>query len=161
MLDFIVKYWVEFALGIIATGLGLACKRIFTLYQKDKEREKADEKKNLTNEIKEMMKSCQLELMNQFKVDEKALKEEDKKINQKIEIIDENIDILKGGVLSLQGRGFQQACRDLLKDEHVITLAEYEDIVDEHKVYNSLGGNHRGDALFAAVEEKYKNSLKK
>lgn len=161
MLDFIVKYWVEFALGIMATGLGLVCKRIYTLYQKDKEREKAEEKENLTTEIKEMMRSCSLELISQFKADEDALKREDEKINQKIEHINESVDILKGGVLSLQGRGFQQACRDLLDDRHVITLAEYEDIVDEHKVYNSLGGNHRGDALFAAVEEKYKSSLKK
>ena len=161
MLEFIIKYWVEFALGIIATGLGLVCKRIYTLYLKDKEREKAEEKQNLTKEIEGMLKSCSLDLMGKFKADEDALRQEDEKINQKIEHINENVDILKGGVLSLQGRGFQQACRDLLEDDHVITLSEYEEIVDEHKVYNSLGGNHRGDALFAAVEEKYKNQLKK
>lgn len=159
MLDFIVKYWVEFALGIIATGLGVACKRIYGLYQKEKEREKAEEKNSLVTEFKEMITSCQLDLLNKIQPHEDALKEEDTKLNQKIEHINDNVDILKDGVLSLQGREFMQDCRELLKENHVITLIEYETIVEEHKVYNSLGGNHRGDALFVAVEQKYKNSL--
>ena len=159
MLDFIVKYWVEFALGIIATGLGVACKRILNLYKKEKEHEKTEEKNQLLEEMKDMMTSCQLDLINKILPHEAALKEEDKKLNQDITHLNENMDILKGGVLSLQGREFKQDCRELLKEDHVITLIEYETIVDEHKIYNSLGGNHRGDALFAAVQQKYNNSL--
>lgn len=159
MLDFIIKYWVEFALGIIATGLGVACKRILNLYKKEKEHEKTEEKNQLLEEMKDMMTSCQLDLINKILPHEVALKEEDKKLNQDITHLNENVDILKGGMLSLQGREFKQDCRELLKEDHVITLIEYETIVDEHKVYNSLGGNHRGDALFAAVQQKYNNSL--
>ena len=28
MWDFVVKYWVEFALGLVASGLGLFCKHL-------------------------------------------------------------------------------------------------------------------------------------
>lgn len=159
MLDFIVKYWVEFALGIIATGLGVACKRIFSLYQKEKEHEKSEEKSQLITEVKDMMTSCQLDLINQLLPHEAALQEEDKKLHKDIQHLNDNVDILKGGMLSLQGREFKQDCRDLLKEDHVITLIEYENIIEEHRIYNSLGGNHRGDALFAAVQQKYNNSL--
>jgi hypothetical protein len=29
----------------------------------------------------------------------------------------------------------------------------------DHIVYNKLGGNHEGDALFSMVEAKYKNTI--
>ena len=160
MLDFIVKYWVEFALGIIATGLGVACRRILTLYKKEKEHQKAEEKNQLVTEFKEMITSCQRDLVKEIYPREEALQEEDKRINKEIKYLHENVDILKSGMLSLQGRDFKQDCRELLKEDHVITLIEYENIIEEHKVYNALGGNHRGDALFTAVAQKYNNSLK-
>ena len=28
MLDFVIKYWVEFALGLVATGLGAFCRHL-------------------------------------------------------------------------------------------------------------------------------------
>lgn len=62
------------------------------------------------------------------------------------------MNILKEGILSLQGREFRDYCRELLKEDHIITTFEYETLVHEHQTYNSLGGNHRGDALFHAAE---------
>lgn len=159
MLDFIIKYWVEFALGIIATGLGVACKRILSLYKQNQKHQKSEEKEALMVEFKDMLTSCQLDLINKILPRETALKDEDKKLNVEIDRLNDNVDILKGGMLSLQGREFKKECRDLLREDHVITLIEYENIVEEHKVYNSLGGNHRGDALFAAVQQKYQKSL--
>jgi len=49
----------------------------------------------------------------------------------------------------------------LLKPDHVINYKEYEQLVADHVVYNQLGGNHEGDALFSMVEAKYKNTIGK
>ena len=160
MLDIIVKYWLEFALGLIAAGLGIACKKIYTLYMSEKNTKKTKERENLMDDMKAMMTSCQLEVLNKVGEREQMLQEEDRKIKENLESLTNSVVVLKDGILSLQGREFRQDCRDLLKEDHVITISEYETLVREHQVYNSLGGNHRGDALFHAAEQKYKNSLK-
>lgn len=160
MLDIIVKYWLEFALGLIAAGLGIACKKIYALYMSEKNTKKTKERENLMDDMKAMMTSCQLEVLNKVGEREQMLQEEDRKIKENLESLTNSVVVLKDGILSLQGREFRQDCRDLLKEDHVITISEYETLVREHQVYNSLGGNHRGDALFHAAEQKYKNSLK-
>lgn len=160
MLDIIVKYWLEFALGLIAAGLGIACKKIYALYMSEKNTKKTKERENLMDDMKAMMTSCQLEVLNKVGEREQMLQEEDRKIKENLESLTNSVVVLKDGILSLQGREFRQDCRDLLKENHVITISEYETLVREHQVYNSLGGNHRGDALFHAAEQKYKNSLK-
>lgn len=160
MLDIIVKYWLEFALGLIAAGLGIACKKIYALYMSEKNTKKTKERENLMDDMKAMMTSCQLEVLNKVGEREQELQEEDRKIKENLESLTNSVVVLKDGILSLQGREFRQDCRDLLKEDHVITISEYETLVREHQVYNSLGGNHRGDALFHAAEQKYKNSLK-
>lgn len=160
MLDIIVKYWLEFALGLIAAGLGIACKKIYALYTSEKNTKKTKERENLMDDMKAMMTSCQLEVLNKVGEREQMLQEEDRKIKENLESLTNSVVVLKDGILSLQGREFRQDCRDLLKEDHVITISEYETLVREHQVYNSLGGNHRGDALFHAAEQKYKNSLK-
>ena len=58
-------------------------------------------------------------------------------------------------MLSVQGKQFKDECHLLLNDSHHITLDEYQNISNEHKVYNSLGGNHEGDELFRLVGVKY------
>lgn len=73
--------------------------------------------------------------------------------------IHEEIDGLRDGVLSIQGREFKEYCKELLKEAHVITASEYEQILIDHIAYNKLGGNHEGDALFSMVEAKYKNTI--
>jgi hypothetical protein len=65
------------------------------------------------------------------------------------------MNVLKGGILSIQGRGFKDDCRKLLEDGHVITLNEFEALDAEHNIYKSLGGNSHGDALFDLVKVKY------
>lgn len=74
-------------------------------------------------------------------------------------IIHEEIDVIKSGMLSLEGKTFKEECRRLLDIHHVITLSEYELIQTEHDVYNKLGGNHEGDGLFSMVVAKYQNAL--
>ena len=81
-------------------------------------------------------------------------------IHSRNDIQDENMNILKSGVLSLQKEQFLKLGRKLLESDHVITYEEYMTYTQQHIVYNSLGGNHEGDAQFALVEKKYHSGLK-
>ena len=103
-------------------------------------------------QIKQDMNSCSTEMMRVLKEQTEALKETDEAIHQEI-------DGLRGGMLSIQGRNFKNDCHKLLKADHVIDLKEYEQLLADHIAYNKLGGNHEGDALFSMVEAKYKNTI--
>lgn len=103
-------------------------------------------------QIKQEMNACSADMMKILQEQTEALKETDKAIHQEI-------DGLRGGMLSIQGRNFKNDCHKLLKADHVIDLKEYEQLLADHIAYNKLGGNHEGDALFSMVEAKYKNTI--
>lgn len=98
------------------------------------------------------MNSCSVGLMKIVAEQTEALKKTD-------ELIHAEIDGLRDGMLSMQGRNFKNDCHKLLLENHVITTLEYEQALADHIVYNKLGGNHEGDALFSMVEAKYKNTI--
>ena len=102
--------------------------------------------------MKEQMSECYSNLIQVVKESEERSIEEDKRIHHEI-------DIIKDGMLSVEGRAFRNECRRLLEEGHVITLNEYEAILAEHVTYNNLGGNHEGDGLFSMVQVKYQNQL--
>ena len=62
----------------------------------------------------------------------------------------------KDGVLSVQGAHFRQQCKALLDDDKMISVDTFEQLTYDHTVYNRLCGNHLGDALYTAVESKFK-----
>ncbi len=103
-------------------------------------------------QMKEDMTACSTGLMNIVKEQTEQLKKTDEAIHYEI-------DGLRGGMLSIQGRNFKNDCHKLLKADHVIDLKEYEQLLADHIAYNKLGGNHEGDALFSMVEAKYKNTI--
>lgn len=103
-------------------------------------------------QIKADMNACSSDMMKILKEQTEALKATD-------EAIHSEIDSLRGGMLSIQGRNFKNDCHKLLKADHVIDLKEYEQLLADHIAYNKLGGNHEGDALFSMVEAKYKNTI--
>lgn len=98
------------------------------------------------------MDQCYNRLLNVVNERDEQLLEEDKKIYAEM-------DVIKDGMLSIQGRAFKADCRRLLEEGHTITLKEYEDLLAEHIVYNGLGGNHEGDGLFSMVQAKYQGEL--
>lgn len=102
--------------------------------------------------MKQQMSECYSNLIQVVKESEERSMEEDRKIHKEI-------DIIKDGMLSVEGRAFRNECRRLLEEGHVITLNEYEAILAEHVTYNNLGGNHEGDGLFSMVQVKYQNQL--
>lgn len=103
-------------------------------------------------DMSKQMDSCYNKLLGVVQEAEDRSFAEDK-------IIHQEIDVIKSGMLSLEGKTFKEECRRLLDIHHVITLAEYELIQTEHEVYNKLGGNHEGDGLFSMVVAKYQNAL--
>lgn len=141
MLAFIAQYWLNFLLGAVAGGLTLLCKKIWKMYQSEKTHQKTKEQKEFYDGLKDTIRECSEES-----------REGDK-------ILQEQIDIIKGGILSIQRRSFKQECRELLKENHTVILEEFETLQDEHNIYHSLGGNHDGDTLFEMVEKKVSNTL--
>ena len=115
----------------------------------DKIGTKMDEQKS---DMKCQMDNCYSKLMGVIEESEKKSYAEDEHIHQEI-------DVIKDGMLSIQGAAFKKECRKLLNSAKPISLNEYEQITEEHRVYNSLGGNHTGDALFKMLEEKYKKDF--
>lgn len=102
--------------------------------------------------MKEQMAECYNNLIAVVKESDEKSIEEDKKIHKEI-------DVIREGMLSVEGRAFRNECRRLLENDHIITFNEYEAILAEHITYNNLGGNHEGDGLFSMVQAKYQNQL--
>lgn len=141
VLEFIGKYWLEFLLGAIATGLSVACKKIYNLYKSEKNHQKTEEQKAFYKGLEALI--------------EKST-EESRKGDEKLQ---QQINVMQGGILSLQGRTFKQECREFLRPDREFTLEEFEALQDEYYVYKSLGGNHDGDTLFELVKKKATNIL--
>lgn len=175
LLDFIIKYWTEFLFGIVAAGILAGGKYIWTLFKnrlKDgleeqitsitdvitKRMSETDEKleaknTNLTQQIGELqadMKIMQQEIQKN--------KNDENLIEKKIDTLEDNLNTLKGGILSLQRKEFKEECRKLLNQKEAITYEQYTMLQREHTIYNSLGGNHEGDQLFKLVSMRYANT---
>ena len=139
LLEFIIKYWVEFAFGLIVTGGGYFVRRYLKMREDEQNRERTkfydNFKKDIFikyDEIKKESENGDLELQKQ-------------------------LDLLRKGILSLQKKEFFKECQALLEEDHELTLDEYQQCIEDHDAYNGLKGNHRGDSLFALVEEKAKH----
>ena len=136
MLEFVLKYWIEFLFGgVIAIGSYMIKRTLKSFRQ-----ERADEKEAFLEGIKDEIRA------------------EFERSNKKETELAEEIKVLKAGLLSIQGRTFQSNCRRLLDPDHDISLEEYEEITKDHDAYNSLGGNHNGDQLYQLVRKKVEDS---
>ena len=136
MLEFVLKYWIEFLFGgVIAIGSYMIKRTLKSFRQ-----ERADEKEAFLEGIKGEIRA------------------EFERSNKKETELAEEIKVLKAGLLSIQGRTFKSNCRRLLDPDHDISLEEYEEITKDHDAYNSLGGNHNGDQLYQLVRKKVEDS---
>ena len=159
LLDFIVKYWMQFGFGLIVAGLTALSKYFYNLYKKEKLHQKTEEQKNFYQEIKDAIGAERAYTQDALSVDREKSIACDKVLEEKVSNLKEKIDTLQDGILSIQGRDFKADCRILLQPDHEITLDEYEQIIEEHEVYNNLGGNHKGDELFDLVAHKFDAGL--
>lgn len=175
LLDFFVKYWTEFLFGIVAAGILAGGRYIWTLF-KNRLRDSLEEQiTSITDVIAKRMSETdeKLEAKNTsltqqigaLQADMKIMQQEiqtnkndENLIEKKIDTLEDNLNTLKDGILSLQRKEFKEECRRLLNQEEAITYEQYTILQREHTVYNSLGGNHEGDQLFKLASMRYANT---
>lgn len=175
LLDFFVKYWTEFLFGIVAAGILAGGRYIWTLF-KNRLRDSLEEQiTSITDIIAKRMSETdeKLEAKNTsltqqigvLQADMKIMQQEiqtnkndENLIEKKIDTLEDNLNTLKDGILSLQRKEFKEECRRLLNQEEAITYEQYTILQREHTVYNSLGGNHEGDQLFKLASMRYANT---
>lgn len=134
MIEFIVKYWLEFLFGLIIALFAFFRKTLKKMFQDYVQ-------KQCQTEVEKTSQSIVSSL--------EELREENKQQNKEIQEI-------HNGILSLQGISFRAYCKRLLEEDHEITLEEFENCQDEYQTYHGLGGNGKGTALFNLVCEKAK-----
>lgn len=144
------EYWIEFLFGLIVAGMGIFFKRYISLEQKVRGEAQ-----------KEFYAKLQDDISKEFKESTKKSEEDDKQLQEQIDVVKDEMNCLKRGLLSMQGKEFRAECARVLAEDHILTLDEYEQLEEDHAAYNGLGGNHKGDSLFELVKEKAKNTLTK
>lgn len=181
IISIIVKYWVEFLMGLIVAAGGYFLKRYLRLEKLERQRSQEEQFIKFTEKIQEenkrMIESLAREheeinkrsddryneitttVAEALKAGREESKADDAALQEQINRSDKELDALRAGMLSIQGRTFKAECRKLLKEDHTITLDEWEEIDADHEAYNGLGGNHRGDYLFSLVKKKVENNL--
>ena len=175
LLDFFVKYWTEFLFGIVAAGILAGGRYMWTLF-KNRLRDSLEEQiTSITDVIAKRMSETdeKLEAKNTsltqqigaLQADMKIMQQEiqtnkndENLIEKKIDTLEDSLNTLKDGILSLQRKEFKEECRRLLNQEEAITYEQYTILQREHTVYNSLGGNHEGDQLFKLASMRYANT---
>lgn len=145
MIEFVIKYWVQWLFGVIALALAGFCKKYRSLYQSEKNHQKTKEQQEFYDGLKEAIRESY-----------KLSQDDDAKLQQQIDDMGASLAAIKQGLLSIQRKSFKNQCAALLDESHHITFEEFEDVTDEHKTYNALGGNHDGDTMYDLVVEKYK-----
>lgn len=146
LVEWIARYWLEVLFGLICAGFGLFFKNYIKLLKKQRE----DDKKAMQDELRKEMREGKEEWL----AADIGIKESFK---GEIKMLDDRMNALTKGMLSVQGRQFRLVCRSLLASDHVITLEEFEEFEDDYAAYKGLGGNHTGDALHESVVEKFHN----
>ena len=141
MLDFIIKYWVEFGFGLIVAGGGY----FFKKYMKMREEEQNSERAKFYENLKK-------DMFSRYDAIEKKSRDGDQELQKQL-------DVLRKGILSMQKKEFIAECQALLAEDHEITLDEWEEIDADHEAYNGLGGNHKGDHLYELVKKKAEHTL--
>ena len=159
MLDFIVKYWLQVLFGIITAGLSALCRHFYVKFKAERKQKETDFQAALRKDIADAIAVEHQKITSSIAAEVQKLGEKDSVFEDQISTLNQSMKDIKTGLLSVQGTTFKEQCRELLKTEHEITLAEFEQISLDHSAYNGLGGNHDGDQLFALVEIKYKNSI--
>lgn len=148
--DIFVKYWLQWILGVVAAGIALWAKRYIKLEKSTIQEKQKQRMQELRTEVKD-------EITKELNEQVEKLTEEDTRIHEEIETVSNKVEIVGSGVLAIQGQVFKDECRRLLAEDHQITLDEFEQLQADHEVYNSLGGNNKGDELFEAAKAKYIN----
>lgn len=152
LLALFTNYWATWTCGLIAGGLVFFGKHYIKLQREDAERRW---KKSTT----EICDNITKQLDKKIERNHSDFTSEDVRIHTEINTLNTSVDGLRVGILSIQGKQFKDFCRQLLKNDHKITLDEYEEFQETYDAYKALGGNHQGDILHDGVVEKFNKQL--
>lgn len=148
MAEWILEYWIEILFGLLVGFISFFFKKTINLYKREAENEEKENEEKIYKKVNAELEEERVRL-NKTEADLKiAMANLTSQMNE-----------LRAGILSIQGRQFKDYCRMLLQENHEITLSEYEECGTEHTAYNNLGGNHLGDRLFELVKLKYQSNL--
>lgn len=156
--------------------MGIIARHYYKLNKKAKQQDERDKKtafkEELTNEVKALVKEVRDQVHEEIKNESAQVREEmaeyETNDGQRITCLEEradiledtltavvdNLELIKSGLLAVQGHEFRNKCRRLLAQEE-IKPEDYEQLESDHLAYNGLGGNHKGDSLFDQVKTKY------
>lgn len=129
------------------------------MYKNEKTRKKSEAEERFINDVKNLIADNNKSIMKIVREEEIASEKADCRTNEQMQKIQNDLTILTEGMLSIQSKQFKDECRMLLKEGHSISLQEYENITNEHRIYNALNGNHEGDSLYGLVKVKYEAGL--
>lgn len=150
MPEFILKYWVEVVFGLIVSGLSFACRRYWKLWRAEQQYQKTEEQKAFYNGILE-------KIDERFEETNNRITALDNKVEKNVQTSEAQQEILKEGLLSIQGNNFKRQCKALLEPTHKITETEWLQHQIDFEAYERLGGNDDGHDLHNAVAHKYYN----
>ena len=157
--DFIVKYWLEVVFSLVCAAVAYVARHYVKLIKQEKKKHEEEIIATLNTKLDEHKATISNDLERYSQNLLGIVQEKNNELLEADRLIHEEMDQIKGGMLSIQGREFKNTCHEMLKQTHIIDVKEYEQLLADHIVYNNLGGNHEGDALFAMVEAKYRNTI--
>ena len=94
-------------------------------------REKTESQEKFLSEVKNLISDNNKTIMKIIREEEIASKDSDANINGQMKSIQNDLSILTEGMLSIQGKQFKDECRQLLKEDHIISLNEFENLSNE------------------------------
>lgn len=157
MPEFILKYWVEVVFGLIVSGLSFACRRYWKLWRTEQQYQKTEEQKAFYNGILEKIDERFEKMNERFEEMNNRITALDNKVEKNVQTSDAQQEILKEGLLSVQGNNFKRQCKALLEPTHKISETEWLQHQIDFEAYERLGGNDDGHDLHNAVAHKYYN----
>ncbi len=182
IIAWVCKWWIELLLGGVTTVFGCVARHYFKLAKESKKREQADQKEafktELKTEVKSLIKDVREEVHQEILNESSQVRDEIAEyetndgqrltsletratiLENTLTAVDENLNLIKQGLLAVQGHEFRNKCRKLLAQDE-IKQDEFEQLESDHIAYNGLGGNHKGDSLFDQVKTKYYAQLTK
>ena len=113
ILSIMIKYWVEFLLGVVVTGSGLFFRRYINLSRAERDQNRRDSQEKLKEAIQEDNQRMIAEVSS-------LSQKEDQKLQHQIDEISQEVSIVKMGISSVQRKDFLEECNFIKHSYSVI-----------------------------------------
>lgn len=156
MIEFIIKYWLEFLFGLVVAGLSAGITYYKKQYKTLKEFQKNEKKKTLENVVSDTLKNAQNQKMIKDLINERVDKIQkdsssgDENLQKSLNEIKENLKTLQDGFIVF----FCDRLKDystLLLEKPFIYLDELENFQSLYDSYKALGGNGHMEEFYHRI----------